>query len=335
MIDVPATIPSDSLEVDTNSPTPSPTNVPIDIVPDPSTSSSTEAPTDTADNVLGVVFVEVSEDATLSRSQPDSNFGQDSYLQLRGPSSGPNASDFIMKFNIPESEYSSSAEIDAVLRMYSLKDSNTGGIFHLAPEPESWSEDTVTWNDAPDWATRLDNIGSITKDNWYTIDISNAVMSLEGKESAITIRARSRDPGTSEYSSKDSDHPPEIMITYYDTGDGVIVDDAPATTTISATSSGYITTPTVNILSCSTDLHVCPDGTFVARMTEIDCDFAPCPDGSEDGYGQYWPVWGEDGAVGCVDGEPPSWATGAYLKDSKSECCDAYFMLQVDACLSG
>mmetsp|Transcript_15025 Transcript_15025/g.29711 ORF Transcript_15025/g.29711 Transcript_15025/m.29711 type:complete len:1992 (-) Transcript_15025:64-6039(-) len=335
VVDVPATIPSESLVDDTDSPTPSPTNRPIGDEMDPSTSSSTEAPMGTADNVLGVVFVEVSEDSTLSRNQPDSNFGQDSSLQLRGPSSGPNASDAMMRFVIPESQYSSSAEIDAVLRVYSLKNSNTGGIFHLAPEPESWAEDTVTWNNAPDWTTRLDNIGSIEKDNWYTIDISDAVMRLEGKESVMTIRARSRDPGASEYSSKEGGHPPEIMITYYNSGDVVIVNDAPATTTTSTTASSDITTPTINGLACSTDLHVCPDGTFVARMAENDCNFAPCPDDPEDGYGQYWPVWGEDGAIGCVDGEPPSWATGAYLKDSKSECCDAYFMLQIDACLSG
>ncbi len=52
------------------------------------------------------------------------------------------------------------------------------------------------------------------------------------------------------------------------------------------------------------------------------------------GTGLYFPVWGADGDIACTDGNsPPSWAKGAYLKTSKTECCQAFFQLQINECL--
>ena len=53
-----------------------------------------------------------------------------------------------------------------------------------------------------------------------------------------------------------------------------------------------------------------------------------------DRTGLFFPVWRSGGIVACVDrASPPSWASGAYLKESKSDCCEAYSMLRVDECL--
>lgn len=49
----------------------------------------------------------------------------------------------------------------------------------------------------------------------------------------------------------------------------------------------------------------------------------------------YFPVWRKGGTVACVDDLfPPSWASGAYLKGSKSDCCKSYSILKIEECLA-
>ena len=49
----------------------------------------------------------------------------------------------------------------------------------------------------------------------------------------------------------------------------------------------------------------------------------------------YFPVWRKGGTVACVDDiSPPSWASGAYLKESKADCCKAYSILKIEECLA-
>ena len=441
-----------------------------------------------------------SEDATLVKSDPDSNFGLEPSLKIRGVSSGPNAQDAVIKFVIPASGFSASTPVDAIVRVYSLQDSSSGGIFHLAPDTGPWSEETVTWSNAPDWETRIDDIAAVKKGQWYTVDVSEAIGSLNGNEGSITIRIRSRDPGYTEYSAKDGLYPPEMVVAYGSqassgvaashpypvagdamepgrhvltpSDDASIVADRPnendglgnelridadsgglesllrfdltninpravtaATLRLYCTDSsdsggtfkttmvtdwkeehvtwsnapiadginigsiGPVSTATwyeidLNALfssgnafsgalsirimtsssnragysskeglrspqlvleindvasvptpspvdestmastgmTCATDVYICPDGSLVARDVNNDCKFAPCP--SSSGNGLYYPVWGAGGTVACRDGTPPGWATGAYLKETKSECCDAYSMLKVDECLN-
>ena len=60
--------------------------------------------------------------------------------------------------------------------------------------------------------TRLGHIGAIEANQWNVIDISDAVSSLQGSYGSITLRVRSRDPQVVEYSSREGEHPPEIMV---------------------------------------------------------------------------------------------------------------------------
>ena len=84
---------------------------------------------------------------------------------------------------------------------------------------------------------------------------------------------------------------------------------------------------------CMADVHLCPDGSHVSRDTEDGCKFAPCQDQANSNTGLFFPVWETSGAICIVGQEAPDWASGAYLKESKSECCEAFFMLQMDECL--
>jgi hypothetical protein len=86
---------------------------------------------------------------------------------------------------------------------------------------------------------------------------------------------------------------------------------------------------------CPKDSLRFPDGSFVSREIDDGCNFASCPDRAHAGAGHFFPVWGSGGNIVCVDGaSPPSWALGAYLMETKSDCCKAYSMLRVSKCLS-
>jgi len=467
-----------------------------------STKASTTASTTTATKASGssdsstttTFTVEVTDDATISKIDPDKNFGVDSSLMVKGLSSGPNAVDSIMKFTIPPSGGVSSAS--AVLRVFSLVDSDSGGIFHLAPDPSlsDWWEGSVTWNTAPDWEDRIINIGAVAKDQWYTVDISEAITSLNGAGGQLTIRIRSRDLSTASYSSRQGAHPPEILMSYaeaianadpitttstvassqlppdsqvyFPSDDAFIVRDYPdenhgldtdlvidqdsgvfdalirfdmsnininsvtsATLRLfcidGSTSGGVFSTSAPNwdeesvtwsnapaahgigvlgtlgdvyadewyeldisevllnplnsltgalsirisseswnraiysskegsnppqlllkfgadqseietsTSQCEKDVKICPDGTFLSRVASNNCQFEICPDHDpSSGSGLYYPMWGPGGSIACVDGTPPTWASGAYLKNSKEECCKAYSSLKVTKCLS-
>ncbi|KAL3822931.1 hypothetical protein ACHAXA_011646 [Cyclostephanos tholiformis] len=87
---------------------------------------------------------------------------------------------------------------------------------------------------------------------------------------------------------------------------------------------------------CPGDVRTCPDGSFVSREVDNECNFAPCLDRADPNAGHFYPVWESSGIVVCVDGaSPPSWASGNYLKQTKSGCCEAYSMLRVNECLLG
>ena len=466
----------------------------------PSTTTSTTTTTKTSgsvDSSTAELVVEVTDDASISKPDADSNFGLDSSLMVKGLSSGPNAVDSIMKFTIPPSDGVSSAS--AVLRVFSLVDAESGGIFHLAPDPSwsDWWEGSVTWNTAPDWEDRIINIGAVAKDQWYTIDISEAITSLNGAGGQLTIRIRSRDPGIASYSSRQGTHPSKILMSYIDSTEVVAnVDPIATTATVASshlppdsqvyipsddasivrdhpdenlgldteltidqdsgvfdalirfdtsnininsvtsatlrlhcidgsTSGGFFTTSAPNwdeesvtwshapsahgigalgtlgnvyagewyeldisrvflnppnsltkalsirisseswnravysskegsdppqllltfdadqsssetsTSQCEEEVKICSDGSFLSPDASNNCQFEPCPNYDPSfGSGLYYPLWGPGGSIACVDGPPPTWASGAYLKNSKEECCKAYSSLKVTECIS-
>lgn len=85
---------------------------------------------------------------------------------------------------------------------------------------------------------------------------------------------------------------------------------------------------------CPNDARTCSDGSIVSRDSADGCNFSPCPDRADPGAGNFFPVWGSGGTIACVDDASiPPWASGAYLKGTKSDCCKAYSMMRVNECL--
>jgi hypothetical protein len=266
------------------------------------------------------VTVTTSQDATIMKNDPDTPHGSDKTLQIRGTSNGPDAQDVIMRFIVPASQ---SNPIKAVVRVYALSDSASGGIFHIAPESGLWSDGTVTWNTAPEYTDRLGNLGQVKKDNWYEVDVTSAITALERKRKPITIRVRSRNLGTTDFSSREGSNPPELIISYpmepdvipnKEVGESSLA-FAEAQTEVSPPKQDYTTSNIVNV--ASNEVYISVD------------EYSNSGDGS-----YYYPVWGSNGGNTCATGNPPSWATGPYLKRTKKQCCDAYFMLQKSECLA-
>ena len=283
-----------------------------------STTSATYVPADPSLRVT----VEASQIATIFKNDPDTPHG-DKTLQIRGTSFGPNAQDVLMRFVVPAGE---SDPTSATLRVYSLSNSDSGGIFHIAPESSAWSDKTVTWNSAPDYTGRLGNLDQVEANKWYEIDVTSEIAKLNRKRGPISVRIRSRNPGTAEYGSRNSNYPPELKIAYPlsepnvepDTPPVVVVDHTPNAAGLDDSSPPKQDYTTSNIVNIS------PSEKYIS----ID-EYTNSDDGS-----YYYPVWEANGDIMCTTGQPPNWAAGPYLKKTKRQCCDAYFIMKKNECMS-
>jgi len=164
------------------------------------------------------------------------------------------------------------------------------------------------------------------------------------RSNPVDVGATSNDGGMA--TGTDDDDPPLLTESYAtasyvtDVEDGPqSLDDVPILTpdVDSDESDSHESGPSGAV--CPGDVLACPDALVVSReVGDGGCNFAPCPDraypvGTSGGH--FFPVWGSGGNVACVDGAPPpSWASGAYLKGTKSDCCEAYSMLRVKECLA-
>jgi hypothetical protein len=182
----------------------------------------------------------------------------------------------------------------ATLRLFCTDGSDSGGIF--GKTSANWDESSVTWNNAPSaYGAPIHSLGPVQMKIWYEVDVIS-LFTLGGYLNAVSFRISSNSWNRASYDSKEGEHPPQLVIQLKDEG----VND-------------------MNIQS----KPIIPYGSEVGHST-----------GSTSGNGLFFPVWGTGGTVGCYDGVAPSWARGAYLKETKSDCCKAFFMLQVDECLN-
>jgi hypothetical protein len=268
------------------------------------------------------VTVEASQIATIFKNDPDTPHG-DETLQIRGTSFGPNAQDVLMRFVVPASE---SDPTSATLRVYSLSNSDSGGIFHIVPESSAWSDKTVTWNSAPDYTGRLGNLDQIEENKWYEIDITSEIAKLNRKRGPISVRIRSRNPGTAEYGSRNSSNPPELKIAY-PLSEPNVQPEAPSEVVVIHTpiAEGLDNaSPPKQDYTTSNIVNIAPSEKYISIDEYLNSD-----DGSH-----YYPVWEANGNIQCTTGQPPNWATGPYLKKTKRQCCDAYFNMKKNECMS-
>jgi hypothetical protein len=258
-----------------------------------------------------------SDDATIVAENPGQNYGSDKLLQVDDDSG---VYDSMIRFDT--SDIDTRAIASATLRIYCMDGSDSGGIVGRTISAD-WNENTVSWSNAPAGVgSPLAKMGSVQTETWYEIDVTDLFSrSKDTSLDAVSIRITSNSWNRAKYSSKEGPYPPQLVIQM----------DEDSLVEINAQSNQH------SNAACAADVHPCPDGSFVSRVPEDGCNFAPCLGqammDSGTGTGLFFPVWGPDGAVACIDETAPSWAKGAYLKESKSDCCEAFFLLQVDECL--
>merc|ERR1712176_825256 len=202
----------------------------------------------------------------------------------------------------------------ATLRLYCIDGSDSGGI--IGHSRADWNEQSVTYRNAPQASgAPINSVGRVKKATWYEVDVTDLFSG--GNMNAVSIRITSNSWNRAGYSSKEGSEPPQLVVQMKD-------ENSPMGPTMAE--------PDISGLICKADSLKCPDGSFVSRNAGDGCNFDPCVVQMSSDAG-FFPVWRNDGSIGCVVGTAPSWVEGAYLKESKSDCCEAFFMLKVRECL--
>ncbi len=145
----------------------------------------------------------ISDDATILKNAPSSNYGSASVLSVRG--SLPEET--LMKFTI--SGVSGDPVADVKLRLYVADSSPKGGAFH-AVHDTSWSEGSVTWSTAPPAGVLVDSLGPVKAGRWVEVNLTSLVTG-DG-EYALRVQSASKDR-VDYQSSEASSHRPEVVVT--------------------------------------------------------------------------------------------------------------------------
>lgn len=133
------------------------------------------------------------EDATIRKSSGNSNYGTRVTLE----SDLSSEKHFFLKFNV--SGIGTSQIASAKLRLYATDSSNVGGVFRKVSS-NSWSERTLTWNNAPAAETAtLATLGAVKSGNWYEVDVTSSVVA----DGVVSYRVSSTSTDGADFTSKE------------------------------------------------------------------------------------------------------------------------------------
>jgi RHS repeat-associated protein len=181
------------------------------------------------------------DDAYIQSASPTINSGSAPTLQV---DNSP-ILHFLIKFDVTGVNGQSIA--NAKLRLYNTNSSSIGGNFYRVAD-NSWQEETVTWNNAPAAdTTLLASLGSVSPDTWYDVDITSLITG----DGTYSLRVSSTSTNGADYSSKEGNNPPQLVITLAGTPTPTVTPVATntptSTPTLTATATPNVTdtfTPT-------------------------------------------------------------------------------------------
>jgi len=180
------------------------------------TPTSTPRPGDT------FIFAPV-DDASLYNAYPSNNYGSASTLNV---DNSP-IQNFLIKFQIDG--LGGRSVTRARLRLYNTNESSKGGDFYRVSD-QSWTEETVNWNNAPAAdSTLVAALDTVAVGNWYDVDLTSFIIG----DGYYTLRVSSTSTNGADYSSKEGANPPVLE---------VVVSNGPTATPGTITPS---TTPTI------------------------------------------------------------------------------------------
>ena len=150
------------------------------------------------------------DDATIRESNPTSNYGSNSNLEIDASS----RKDTLLRFNV--SGVGTSSINNVTLRLYATDGSTVGGDFvEVTATSGNWDENTVTWNNAPTGdGISLGSLGNVSPNNWYELDVTPLVSG----DGAVSIRISSSSENGADYASKENSNgnAPELVVTLGD-----------------------------------------------------------------------------------------------------------------------
>jgi hypothetical protein len=153
----------------------------------------------------------VSADTTVSPERPDLNFGANSMLALDGGDTLEQF-DILLKFDVSIVDQSSTIK-SATLKIYATEGCPFGGNYYSTTSLNSdWDSSSITWNNAPKSLGLLDSLGSVSADNWYSVDMK-PLFNLR-TSTYVTVRAESTTTGRCMFASMEhqSNNAPYIIL---------------------------------------------------------------------------------------------------------------------------
>jgi hypothetical protein len=143
-------------------------------------------------------------DATVNAGSPSINFGTKTTLEVDNST----LQNFLIKFAV--SGIGTDKVISAKLRLYNVNSSNAGGdLYRIANN--TWSESTLTWNNAPlADQTKFSSIGAVTEGNWYEVDVKPLITG----DGTFSLRVNSTSSDGADYNSKEAaGFAPQLVLT--------------------------------------------------------------------------------------------------------------------------
>jgi hypothetical protein len=169
----------------------------------------------------GRVFHPVA-DAMVKSNNPADNYGTDPVLRVRGVVA-PEYRSYV-RFHVDGLV----GDVSSVrLRLNAIDGSDDAGTVYAVPG--AWSEDTLTWGNAPlPLAGPLGSFGATASGDWVELDVTSSVTG-EGVYSFLLV---SESTDSAFYSSREGPFPPELVVTTIDpppdTTPPSVVERAPA-----------------------------------------------------------------------------------------------------------
>jgi PKD repeat protein len=142
-------------------------------------------------------------DARVSSEDPAQNYGSSGSLRARTSGSGTFHS--YLRFSV--GDLVDQRVTGAVLRLFVTNPSGEGGI--LSAAPGGWSEDTLSWDNAPGvGALVLDSAGLVFPDTWVEFDVSEHVTGPGSYDFGLSNTSSN----SVIYSSREGVYPPELRV---------------------------------------------------------------------------------------------------------------------------
>jgi hypothetical protein len=155
----------------------------------PSSNTLTFTPTDDAS-----IRPDWSSNPSVTTLQLDTDFSEESLLKFTISGIG--------------SRYVGSAK----LRVYNVNASDLGGSVYVASH-NNWQENNVLWNTAPQISGNvLSSLNAVNLNTWYEFDLKSTITA----DGTYSFRLVPTSADSADYSSKEGNFPPQLVLTLYD-----------------------------------------------------------------------------------------------------------------------